>query len=330
MRKKKKSKAPSLNADPGTLRFFIEPFRDWQRIKGYAPETIENGVYMLLRFVEFCEERGVIRPGEASRQVVERYQKYLFHAPTKTGRPRSLRAQLRDLMALRVFFKWLTRERHILYNPASEMELPQIPRALPRAILNGAEMEAVLSQPDIKTKTGQRDRALLELLYSTGMRRMEAARLKVYEVDLHQGTVFIHEGKGRRDRVIPLGERAGLWMDQYLREVRPSFLYAGGPPEAFLNQDGKALDPDYMGHLVKGYVDKAGIGKKGSCHMFRHTCATLMLEGGADVRFVQALLGHSDLSTTEIYTHVSIVKLKEVHARSHPAEVKAKEKTSSP
>lgn len=329
MRKKKKSKAPSLHAVPGTLRFFIEPFREWQRVKGYSEETVEKGVYMILRFVDFCEERGVMRPSEASRQVVERYQKHLFHAPTRTGRPRSLRAQLRDLMALRVFFKWLTRERHILYNPASELELPHIPRSLPRATLGKEEMEVVLAQPDLKTKTGLRDRALLELLYSTGMRRMEAARLKVYEVDLSLSTVFIHEGKGRRDRVVPLGGRAALWMERYLLEARPALVASGGPQEAFLNQDGRALDPNYMGHLVKGYVDKAGVGKKGSCHMFRHTCATLMLEGGADVRFVQALLGHSDLSTTEIYTHVSIVKLKEVHARTHPAEAKPKE-TSSP
>ena len=159
---------------------------------------------------------------------------------------------------------------------------------------------------------------------------MEVARLKVYEVDLSLSTVFIHEGKGRRDRVVPLGGRAGLWMEKYLLEVRPALAASAGPQEAFLNQDGKALDPDYMGHLVKGYVDRAGVGKKGSCHMFRHTCATLMLEGGADVRFVQALLGHSDLSTTEIYTHVSIVKLKEVHARTHPAEANTKDETSSP
>lgn len=328
--RKRRNKTPSEGATPGTMRFFVQPFQEWQRIRGYSPVTIERSAYFLLRFLIFCEERGVLRPQDASRQLVERYQRHLYHTVTKKGTPLSVTAQLKGLMALRGFFKWLTRERHILYNPASEMEMPRMPKGLPRTVLSAKEAERVLAQPDVEKPHGVRDRAILELLYSTGLRRLEISRLKIYEVDLVRGTVFVREGKGRKDRVVPLGERAGLWMRKYLTEVRPLFVSGPDGGAAFLSNLGQPLHPDYLGNSVRWYMQAADIGKKGSCHVFRHTCATLMLEAGADVRFLQALLGHSSLETTEIYTHVSIQKLKEVHARTHPAEAKSREGTSSP
>lgn len=323
---------PIKPASPGTLRAFIDPFGEWQRVRGYAEMTIFRNAYNLSRFATFCEDRGVLRPQEATRAVVDRYQKHLYEVRTKKGQPMAIRAQVRELMALRAFFKYLARERFILYNPASEMELPKVPRALPRAILTAKEAETVLAQPDVSTPLGIRDRALLELLYSTGLRRKEISRIKTYEVDLAAGTVFVKEGKGKRDRVVPLGDRACLWMRKYLEDVRPLLVSGIDGSEVFLAARSQPLHTDYIGIAVRRYVNLADIGKRGSCHLFRHTCATLMLENGADVRFVQALLGHSNLSSTEIYTHVTIQKLKEVHARTHPAGIRMKDdaSTSSP
>jgi integrase/recombinase XerD len=166
---------------------------------------------------------------------------------------------------------------------------------------------------------GVRDRALLEVLYSTGIRRMEILKLKLYEVDKNHGVVSVREGKGKRDRVVPIGERALAWLEKYLIEVRP--LIVGEPDEGylFLTSTGQPFAPNYLSWLARRYVKAANVGKSGACHIFRHTMATLMLEGGADVRYIQAMLGHARLDTTQIYTHVSIRMLKQIHAATHPA-----------
>ncbi len=316
--------SPSLHAEAGTLLFFLEPFNGWQRVKAFSETTIRRRVDHLRHFIRFCEERGVNTPEDVSRQVVERYQRHLCHVPSvRTKAPLSLFGQLQYLYAVRAFFRFLSKERHLLYNPASELELPRPGKRLPRAVLTLEEAEAVLESADPSGALGLRDRALLETLYSTGIRRSECVNLKVYDLDLNSRTVFIRQGKGRKDRMVPIGERAVLWLHKYLREVRPELASEPDSQALFLTPVGEALAPDSLTERVRFYVEKSGIGKAGSCHLFRHTMATLMLEGGADVRYVQAMLGHSQLSTTEIYTHVSIRKLKDVHERTHPAKMKS-------
>ena len=165
---------------------------------------------------------------------------------------------------------------------------------------------------------GLRDRAILEVFYSTGMRRMELAGLKLYDLDAERGTVMIRQGKGKKDRMIPMGARAFAWVGRYVDEARPRLVIAGDDGTVFLTNLGTPFEPGRLTQLVRDYIDAAETGKRGSCHLFRHTCATLMLEGGADVRFIQQQLGHAELSTTQIYTQVSIRMLKEVHTRTHP------------
>lgn len=201
------------------------------------------------------------------------------------------------------------------------MELPRLGKRPPRHMLSAKEAECILSAPDVECPLGRCNRAILEVLYSTGIRRMECVTLKVYDVDLENHTVFVHQGKGKKDRMIPIGERAVLWLSKYLHDVRPSLATEPDSHHLFLTPAGENLAPEYLTELVRRYVVLSGIGKEGACHLFRHTMATLMLEGGADVRNVQAMLGHNQISTTEIYTHVSIRKLKEVHERTHPARV---------
>ena len=211
----------------------------------------------------------------------------------------------------------MAREHYILHNPASELELPRTGFRLPKAVLSIEEVERVLAQPDIHDVLGLRDRAILETLYSTGMRRLELANLKLHDLDLERGTIFINQGKGQKDRMIPIGERAAQWVAKYL-EARQD---AVSSDTVFLSNAGEPFSLDHLSDLVRTYVDAAQIGKRGACHMFRHTMATLMLEGGADIRYIQAMLGHADLKTTQIYTHVAIRQLQEIHRATHPAKL---------
>jgi integrase/recombinase XerD len=177
-----------------------------------------------------------------------------------------------------------------------------------------------MTQPDLARTVGLRDRAILELLYSTGLRRTELIRLELGDIDCEHQTLLVRQPKGRRDRRIPIGSRAAAWLAKYLADVRPELVTDPSQRSVFLTREGFPLVPDHLTKMVHDYVQAAGIGKHGSCHMFRHTMATLMLEGGADIRFIQQMLGHAVLSTTQIYTQVSMRQLQRVHALTHPAE----------
>jgi integrase/recombinase XerD len=213
---------------------------------------------------------------------------------------------------------WMMRERAVLSDPFIGINLPRSTYRLPR-VLGVADLEKVLHRPRVHTRLGLRDRALLETLYSTGIRRTELLRLRLHDIDWHKELVSIRMGKGRKDRVIPIGERALAWMDRYLWKVRRSFVVQEETSEVFLTRSGKPFTPNHLSGLVRKYIEKALPGRSGACHTFRHSMATLMLEGGADIRFIQQMLGHSKLSSTQIYTHVSVQALKDVHSRTHPA-----------
>ena len=189
--------------------------------------------------------------------------------------------------------------------------------------------ELVLQQPNIADVVGIRDRAILETLYSTGMRRTELLRLKLPEIDRHRGLITIRAGKGKKDRVVPIGERALAWIDKYLNEVRPQFVCEPDDGTVFLTGQGEPFSPNHLSALARVYVEASQIGKNGACHLFRHTMATLMLEHGADIRFIQQMLGHAKLDTTQIYTHVSIRALKEIHSATHPSARLQRSKTAT-
>lgn len=291
---------------------------DVLRSRSFSTTTINNRIVALARFAGWCDARGVDDVTEVTRPIIARYQRWLFYFRTDKGRALSPRVQHNHLTGIRQFFRWLTREGLVLSNPASELDMPRLPKTLPRTVLTTSEVEQLMIQPDLGTPYGVRDRAMLETLYSTGMRRTELLKLTIYDVDEGRGTVFIHLGKGGKDRVVPIGDRALQWIRKYLDEVRPKLAVAPDDGTLFLGQRGEGMDPVYLSDLVTRYVDKAELGKRGSCHLLRHTAATLMLEGGADIRFIQAMLGHADLSTTQVYTRVSIMKLKQVHTATHP------------
>ncbi len=299
------------------------------RVLNYSEYTVKNRRVHLGFFVAWCHDRGLTEPTEVTRPILEHYQRYLFHYRKKDGNPLSFRSQHSRLVPVRVWFRWLARQHHILHNPASELELPRLEHRLPKSVLTVGEIEQVLAQPDIRDPLGLRDRALMETLYSTGMRRLELANLKLYDLDTERGTVTIRQGKGKKDRVIPIGDRAAVWLDKYIREARPELVVEPDDRTVFLSNAGEPFCLDHLSDLVREHVDAAGIGKRGACHMFRHSMATLMLENGADIRYIQQMLGHADLKTTQIYTQVSIRQLKRIHSAPHPARLE-KEKASTP
>lgn len=306
-------------SDPRSLLAYALAYKEHLQARGYATQSVQYKYASLKWFIEWCHERGIERIEAITRPILQRYQRYLYYAVSRSGKPLSVASQRNRLTAVRTWFKFLMRENLILYNPASELELPKPERRLPKHTLSSDEAELVLTQPDLDTDQGIRDRAILEVLYSTGIRRQEVINLTQQDINTSAGVLAVRQGKGKKDRFVPVGDRALLWVQKYIDDVRMHHVIPSSPDNLFLDKTGAVLDPHQVSRAVKKYVKQSGIDKVGSCHLFRHSMATLMLEGGADIRFIQQLLGHSSISTTEIYTHVAIHKLKEIHTLTHPA-----------
>ena len=323
----------------GELETAVGEFLEWMRVRGYSEHTVKTRGLYLSYFAAWLAERGVTRPREVTKPILDRYQRYLYHYRKKDGAPLSFRSQHGRLVPVRALFRWLAKSNRLLYNPASELELPKLEQRLPRAVLSRAEAEKVLAavfdepagSPEPRTAGLEplklRDRAVLEIFYSTGIRRSELIKLKLYDMDAERGTLMVREGKGKKDRMVPLGERASAWVAKYLEEGRPALVVEPDDGTLFLTVEGTPFTPNRLTQMVREYVNASGVGRKGACHLFRHTMATLMLEGGADIRFIQQMLGHASLETTQIYTQVSIRKLKEIHAATHPGARLARRET---
>lgn len=304
--------------DPNGIAAWIARYLEHERVLGILPHSWERMRGDLMRFQGWCTERLLATPQELTVPILERYQRYLFYYRKANGEPLSSASQVRELARLKHWCRWLVRQRCLVSNPAADLELPRTAqRSLPQ-VLSREDVETILAQPDIQTPIGVRDRAVLEVLYSTGIRRMELANLNVFDVQWTRGTVFVRQGKGRKDRVVPIGERALAWVKTYLDTVRPELAADPDEKALFLTREGERMKLDTLSLLVRRLLREAGIDKAGACHLFRHAAATFMLENGADIRYIQAMLGHAKLGTTELYTHVSIDKLRAIHAATHP------------
>lgn len=298
---------------------YFNKYIEWSAITGCSPDTIKRRDSALRRFITWCDEREINHPEQVTKPIVDRYQKHLYYYRKEDGTPLGFSSQNTMLTPIKGFFKYLTKENYLEYNPASEMELPRKERRLPRTILTIEEIERIMSEPDIETPEGIRDRAILETLYSTGLRRMELTNLKLYDIDGNRMILFIKEGKGKQDRVIPIGERAIKWILKYREDIRYMMEAPLSEDYLFLTDYGEPYNRSVLSKMVKGYMNKAEVNYQGSCHLFRHAMATHMLENGADIRFIQAMLGHGDLNSTQIYTRVSVEKLKEIYKATHPS-----------
>ncbi len=237
--------------------------------------------------------------------LADRYQQGIGH-----------RSSARILSSLRRFYGYLSREGRIEMDPTQRIEAPHIGRSLPLS-LSETDVELLLEAPEITSDLGFRDRTMLEMLYATGLRVSELVGLKFEQINLIQGCLRII-GKGNKERLVPIGEEAVDWVERYLAEVRTSILSDRYCDYLFVTRRANGMTRQAFWHIIKRYAKKAGINKEISPHTLRHAFATHLLNHGADLRVVQLLLGHSDLSTTQIYTHIARERLKELHVKFHP------------
>ena len=238
---------------------------------------------------------------------------FIAHRAKQGAKPRST---ARQLSSFRRFYRFLLREGMIQEDPTVKIEMPKIGRSLPKS-LTESEVESLLGAPDIDDPLGHRDRTMLEVLYATGLRVSELISLKQSQINLNQGVLRIR-GKGDRERLIPLGEEAQRWLREFISGPRLEILLERQSDHLFPTRRGDRMTRQAFWHIIKRYAKKAQIGGKLSPHTLRHAFATHLLNNGADLRVVQLLLGHSDLSTTQIYTHVARERMKDLHAQHHP------------
>ncbi len=311
--------APPPAAAPGTLQELVPRFLQGLEMRGYSGATAEMHHSALRQFLGWCESLAYRDPAGFTRARLEAYQLFLFHYRSpRGGKTLAINTQLARLGCICRFFAWLCRDGILPANPASDLDLPRKQaRALPKS-LSPEEIDRLLALPDTASPFGLRDRTILELFYSTGVRRTEMTRLEIGDYDPHARTLLVRRGKGGKSRLLPVGGHAAAWLDHYLAEARPLIAFLPAETGLFLSGYGTAFTPAYLGTWVAKQMKKVGINKPGASHLFRHSCATHMHENGADIRHVQEMLGHARLDTTQIYTHVNIKALQEVHARCHP------------
>jgi integrase/recombinase XerD len=303
---------------PDALAQWLDGYLESLTVRNYAAQTVEHRRYTLKLFLAWAAERDLTRGGQITRPVLENFQRWLWRYQKPNGQRLGWSTQREHLSSLKDWFRWLTRQNVLLANPASELELPRPEKRLHQEVLTLAEVNRLVAVPDVADPLGVRDRAILELFYSCGLRRAELCRLELSSFHAERRTLHVR-GKGNKDRVVPVGWRAVQWIERYLTEVRPRLCLDTRTQALFLTGYGGAFNPDVLSRMVSAWLERAGLRHKGCCHILRHTCATHMLENGADIRYIQQLLGHEKLDTTAIYTEVSIKQLQEVHARCHPS-----------
>ncbi len=287
----------------------LDQFINHLRIeRGLADNTVTSYSRDLTRFSQFLAARD-LSPLNVTRDQIEPYIKTL-------GQKLSARSVARNISAIKTFFRFLVSEGKIESSPARLLETPRTLHRLPD-VLSQEEVERLLSQPDAVSPRGQRDRAMLESLYATGLRVSELVSLKISNINLEAGYVRTL-GKGSKERAIPMGGRALEAIKNYLSGGRLQLAKDRNAPYLFLNPSGRPMSRQGFWKIIKKYGVEAGIKKKISPHSIRHSFATHLLEAGADLRSVQVMLGHEDISTTQIYTHVTGERLKEVHEKYHP------------
>ena len=277
--------------------------------KGLSDNTRESYRRDLCAFSQWLEPLGSSLM-QADNPLLRDYMSY------RLGSPRSPRSAARSLSCLRGFYSYWLREKQISLNPTANIPSPKLGQPLPTS-LSEAEVEQLLRAPDIDTVIGLRDKTMIELLYATGLRVSELVALTMTQINIRQGVVRVI-GKGAKERLVPVGEEALDWLARYLRHSRPELLGMKASEVLFPSQRGRGMTRQTFWHRLKHWAKVAGVEKPLSPHTLRHAFATHLLNHGADLRVVQLLLGHSDLSTTQIYTHIARSRMKELHAEHHP------------
>ena len=291
--------------------FLLEPFVDFLTLEqGASPETLVGYSRDVARLADFARAKGLESPTSVSSRTL---RDFVYHLKDLGLSPSSIR---RNISAVRTYFRFLMSEGHVVRDPSERLETPRRWRTLPE-VLTVAEVERLLAAPTIEEPLYFRDKAMLELAYGAGLRVSEWITLGVKDALLNEGLVRVF-GKGSKERLVPIGRTAISSVAIYSRELRPKLEKGQGKGTLFLNARGEPLTRMGAWKILRRYVERAGITKHVTPHTLRHSFATHLLEGGADLRAVQEMLGHADISTTQIYTHVDREYLREVHRQFHP------------
>ena len=278
---------------------------------GLSRNTLESYRRDLCKFADWLQAQQKIPILETSHADIQGFLAYLY-----TQQKAKATSTSRAISSLKRLFRYLLRQNKIATDPTLQIAPPKLPRSLPKS-LTEEDVELLLNAPDVDTPLGMRDRTMFEVLYATGLRVSELVGLSVAQVSLDMGVVRV-TGKGSKERLVPLGEEAMDWLQKYLREMRPALLSGRLSDAMFVTQRGEAMTRQMFWYLIKKHAQHGGVHKPLSPHTLRHAFATHLLNHGADLRVVQMLLGHSDISTTQIYTHVARERLKALHSKHHP------------
>ena len=299
---------------------WMERYREELELLNYSARTWPTLRVTLKQLKTYLESQGIGEVSAVTETALHGFRHWLFYEPTWKGTARGIASQNRCLSIVKGFFRFLHETGATVGNPAQELTQAKEPQTLPRNVLTVLEARKILTKPDVQTVLGYRDRTILEVFYSTGIRRSELIALTVANVDLEGGLLRINKGKGAKDRVVPLTQIAVTFLESYIKGIRPQILSEKEKERLFLSERGQAMGKSTVASIVEKYAKLAGIKKRVTPHSWRHTCATHLVKNAANLRHVQEMLGHKNLSTTERYLQLTITDLKEAHRKFHPRE----------
>jgi len=302
------------------IRLLAERHRQHLEALNYSPCTLRNRAANLGQFFRFLRGKRIRDVTRVDSSVLGEYQLWLHRLPRQRGGFRNAATLNRGLSTVKVFFRYLYESGCIEKNPARELLYAREPQPLPKPVLSPEEAKCVIESVNVTSPSGYRDRAILEVFYATGIRKNELINLTISDVNYEDELLTVRHGKGGSDRVVPLGALGTRCVANYVKLIRPIFLNGTDSSRLFVSRLGRPVSATALADLVKRYAARAGISKHMTCHLWRHTCATHMVQNGANLRHVQEILGHHNLTTTERYLHLTILDLKAAHRKHHPRE----------
>ena len=303
------------------LQALMAEYRQHLEAHHYSPCSVRNLMAHLHHFRRFLRARRIGPITKVNEAVLQKYQFWLHQLPTFRKTHRTAATLNRGLSAVKGFFRYLHEAGHLPRNPAHTLVLAREPQPLPRHVLSPDEAKCVLEHVDLSTPCGYRDRTILEVLYATGIRKNELTHTQLGDLNLEDELLTVRQGKGGRDRVVPLSAVACRYIAHYIRHARPHLLNGEPTETLFLSARGRALGATTITEVIRKTATRAGVRSHVTCHSWRHMCATHMLQNGANLRHIQEMLGHCKLETTQRYLHLTILDLKQAHHRYHPREL---------
>lgn len=299
------------------IKAIIPEYLKYIQVIGRSHYTIRGARFILLRFARYLEKERIYNIEDLTFEVIEDYQQELAFSLTAKGTPLSVSTQVKQLNTVTLLTRYLKEKDYLVNDPGKKIKLPREPKRLPKSILSQLEIKHLMNAPDMQSNNGYRDRIMLEILYDTAIRRSELSNIKIHDLELNGGFVKVL-GKGDKERVVPLSKGVCELIQNYLRFIRPALVTGTDHGYLLVNDKGGRIRVHTIWKNIKHCARLANLKKNITTHTFRHTCATHMLKNGAPIRHLQEMLGHASLESTQIYTHVTINDLKEIHAKYHP------------